>query len=34
MILSQKKSFSQFLFPFPKSTFNFEESQKKYDPHS
>ena len=35
MQLSQKpKIFSQFFFGFSKFRFNFEPSQKKYDPHS
>ena len=35
MELSQKKKlFSQFFFAFSKSTLNFENFQKKHDPHS
>ena len=35
ILLSQKKnSFSQFFSTFPKSTLNFEQFQKKDDPHS
>ena len=33
--LSQKqKAFSEFFLPFSKCTFNFENFQKKDDPHS
>ena len=33
-ISRKQKTLSQFLFAFPKSTFNFEKFQKKDDPYN